>query len=437
MVISTCIPTRNILMIKAIHYMHARNWIILSVLNLLIVGIYGFVMRLKFLFPLPFLDQKNLLHAHSHFAFSGWVTQAIMIFMILMVSGIRITDPIPRKYQAILLANLAGSIGMLITFTWTGYAFLSIAFSFCTVLVSYWFAFVLWKDLNRTNLPRAIGLLFKAALLYSVCSSFGTYALVVLKVTHQMDPLKQLASIYFYLHFQYNGWFLLACLGLASYWVFLKTGKIWLSERFSWTYALTVLPTYFLSVIWWKNFPEWLYGLLLAAVIMQIGLWVIFLFRTVRTINGNKGIQLPHLVKVFWLCVAMAMCFKVLFQLISMHPALSQLVFGFRPFVVAYLHLVLLVIITLFLLGYGWICEGLSSCRTVRMATYGLIAGVVVNELLLGIQGLAGIGHLAIPYTHEGLAIAACSIVICLTVILYQQWKNASKQENKPKVLTK
>ena len=192
-------------MTATLKYNSAKDWTLLTMFSFLIVGIYGLLMRLKFLFPLPFLDQKNLMHAHSHFAFSGWVSQAIMIFLILIVTGNNIEKSLPKTYRNILFANFLASLGMLISFTITGYAFLSISFSTCVVLVSYWFAVVIWKDLNKSAIPKAISILIKAAVIYNVLSSIGTFALVYLKVTHQLDPLKQLASVYFYLHFQYNG----------------------------------------------------------------------------------------------------------------------------------------------------------------------------------------------------------------------------------------
>lgn len=406
---------------QPVQYMTAKKWIILSTINFLIVAVFGLLMRLKFLFPLSFLDQKNLMHAHSHFAFSGWVSQSIMIFMVLMVTRKNINECLPKNYQAILLANLIGSIGMLFTFTWTGYAFPSIAFSFCVVMVSYWFTFVIWKDLNKSNLPKSILLLFKAALIYGILSSFGTYGLVYLKITHQLDPLKQLASIYFYLHFQYNGWFFFSCLGLANYWIYTNTGRAIISDRFSWIYALTVVPAYFLSVLWWKEFPNWLYAILLITVFLQIVLWISFLIKLNSAKRNNPSIQLSALVKLLWICVLIAVSLKLILQAVSTIPSLSQFIYGFRPVVIAYLHLVLLVIISLFLLGYSFVSNGLVINKAVKIAIYGLLIGILLNEIMLMIQGIAGLLRISFHGTHETLAFAALLIVISLCVIIHKQ----------------
>ena len=62
--------------------------------------------------------------------------------------------------------------------------------------------------------------------------------------------------------------------------------------------------------------------------------------------------NIPFVLRYILLFVGFALSIKFLLQLGSTIPAISQLAFGFRPIVIAYLHLVLLAIITLFLLFY-------------------------------------------------------------------------------------
>lgn len=61
-----------------------KGWIRIGVLNLLLVAVLGILMRLKFILPIPFLDLKHVQHAHSHFAFAGWVTHMLMLFLVLV-----------------------------------------------------------------------------------------------------------------------------------------------------------------------------------------------------------------------------------------------------------------------------------------------------------------------------------------------------------------
>ena len=60
---------------------YIQKWISIAFINLLIVASLGVIMRYKIAYYLPFIEQKNFLHAHSHFAFSGWVTQVLMVLM--------------------------------------------------------------------------------------------------------------------------------------------------------------------------------------------------------------------------------------------------------------------------------------------------------------------------------------------------------------------
>jgi hypothetical protein len=104
-----------------------RRWILIALINFCVVALAGIVMRYKINFPLPFVNQKYLLHAHSHFAFTGWVTLALMALMVdyLQKQNIPINY---KKYHYVLLANCVAAYGMFFSFIVEGYAFYSITF---------------------------------------------------------------------------------------------------------------------------------------------------------------------------------------------------------------------------------------------------------------------------------------------------------------------
>ena len=64
----------------------AKRWVSISLFNILLVSFLGVILRYKIAYSLPFIDQKHLLHGHSHFAFSGWIVQCIMALMIHQLS---------------------------------------------------------------------------------------------------------------------------------------------------------------------------------------------------------------------------------------------------------------------------------------------------------------------------------------------------------------
>ena len=112
-----------------------RKWLQVSFFNLLIVALLGVVMRYKIAYSLPWIDQKNLLHAHSHFAFAGWITQALMSMMVsyLVQKGDAAAF---SRYRPVLYANLITAYGMLLSFPFTGYGQVSIIFSTLSIFVS-------------------------------------------------------------------------------------------------------------------------------------------------------------------------------------------------------------------------------------------------------------------------------------------------------------
>ncbi|RYG49866.1 MAG: hypothetical protein EOO01_11950, partial [Chitinophagaceae bacterium] len=95
------------------------RWLKISLFNLLIVAFLGLTMRYKIAFSLPFVDQKYLLHAHSHFAFTGWITQALMAIMVSYIFR-RTGYETVKKYTPILITNLIASYGMLLSFPFQG-----------------------------------------------------------------------------------------------------------------------------------------------------------------------------------------------------------------------------------------------------------------------------------------------------------------------------
>lgn len=248
-----------------------RRWLQISFFNLLLVALLGVIMRYKIAYSLPFIDQKNFLHGHSHFAFSGWITQALMCLLVHYLYKMGNTVAFAR-YRILLYANLITAYGMLITFPVQGYAFLSISFSTLSLFVSYWFSIMYWKDLNRLRIGGSVHLWFKTALAFNAISSFGAYALAFMLATKNIQPDNYLASVYFFLHFQYNGWFFFACMGLWTHYLLQVGIKEMELKGVYVLFALACVPAYFLSALW-LPVPVWLYWFTVLAVILQLTGW--------------------------------------------------------------------------------------------------------------------------------------------------------------------
>ena len=102
---------------------------------------------------------------------------------------------------------------MLIAFPLQGYEAVSICFSTLSIIAGYYLAIIVWKAIGR--LPHSMPLQFlKWGLFYFVLSSLGPFATGPLIAMGKTGSALYYDVIYFYLHFQYNGWFVFAILSL-------------------------------------------------------------------------------------------------------------------------------------------------------------------------------------------------------------------------------
>ena len=400
-----------------------RKWLTVSFLNLLLVAFLGVVMRYKIEFPLPFIDQKYVLHSHSHFAFSGWITQTLMVLLVYYLS-LKNGERIFKKYRWLLYANLITAYGMLVSFIVQGYAFYSISFSTLSIVVSFFFAAYYWKDLNRMNVDKVSHWWFKAALAFSVISSIGTFGLAYMMLSKTIDQDWHLAMVYFFLHFQYNGWFFFAGMGLlVSNLEKIKTAVKDHKVAFMF-FCFACIPAYFLSVLW-IPFGSIIYGILIAAVIAQLVGWAFM----VKVFIKNKifiGQQFSKHGKVLLLLSAIAFTIKLTLQSGSIHPELSQLSYGFRPIIIGYLHLVLLAVTSIFIIGYIVSFELVPVTKMLIAGIFIFVAGVIINELLLMVQGIAGLTYTSIPYINILLLIAAVILFTGIGIMFLSCFKKSN-----------
>jgi hypothetical protein len=378
----------------------------ISLFNLFLVACFGVAMRYKIAFALPFLDQKNILHAHSHFAFSGWVSNVLMLLLInyLIKAGENVKT---GKYRWLIYANLTTAYGMLFSLGLFGYNFLSICFSTASIFVSYAFAFVYWRDMSKIK-PTGIEKWIKAALIFSVLSSIGPFTLAFMLATKNLHQHLYLSSVYYFLHFQYNGWFLFSCIGLALNQFFPNISK-GTSNLIFWLFAGSFFPTYFLSVLW-MPLPTWVYVIIVVAAFAQFAGWLALIRDAVQKRILDK-LKVPELLRLLLFCAALAMTIKLILQLGSTIPQLSKLAYGFRPVIIGYLHLILLGVITISLFSFMIAQKMIMISKTTRAGIIIFVSGAIINELLLLIQGISDISYYPVPHINTMLLIAACILL--------------------------
>lgn len=372
-------------------------WIRLSLVNLLIVALLGVLMRYKIGFEFPYFSQKNIQHAHSHFAFAGWITHCLFLLIVnFLFNKLPGFNYIP--YRSLIAFNLVCAYGMLIAFFLQGYGAVSIFFSMLSVFVTIFFSFAIFKQFKRMPGRHPSIAWFKAALWFAMISSVGTFYLAYIMSTHHFNERWYLASVYFYLHFQYNGFFIFACMGLAVNEALLLLPGYKYNPLVFKLFFWSAIPAYFLSTLW-ADIPVWLYVIVIFAAIIQVVAWVMFLL-DVRKAYRQKHILTPF-AKYIFMFVAVAFSIKLMLQLGSTIPIVSKLAFGFRPVVIAYLHLVLLAVISVFILAHFYTLNFIRVNRFTVAALFIFIGGIFLNELVLAVQGVASFSYLPINYINE------------------------------------
>jgi hypothetical protein len=175
------------------------SWVRIALINLGIVALLGMVMRYKIGFEFPYFDQKYLQEAHSHFAFTGWITHTLFFLMVLLFR--QNLDLINEKiYNRIIMMNLIAAYGMLISFTMQGYGAVSITFSTLSIIVAYVFSYYALKDIRRLSSGHPAKYWLRAAIWFGIFSTFGTMVLSYMMATRQYDQTTYLGSIYLYLN---------------------------------------------------------------------------------------------------------------------------------------------------------------------------------------------------------------------------------------------
>jgi hypothetical protein len=318
---------------------------------------------------------------------------------------------------------------MLIYFILQGYGLISILFSTFSIVIACVFTYLYFKDLKLISEEDLSKNWFKASLFFNVLSSLGTFALAYMMASKNIHQNEYLSSIYFYLHFQYNGWFFFACMGLLFFFLQIKKTENTFFKKTFWLFFVSCIPAYFLSTLWLK-LPIWIYVLTLLSAIIQAFTWFKFLSILIK-LKRNFLEKYPLFLRYILFFVSIALSLKFLLQLGSTIPVLSQLAFGFRPIVIAYLHLVLLAIISLFLLFYIYANELITFNKQIKKGLIIFTIGVLLNEIILAIQGIASFSYTLIPLVNEMLFGAAIILVSGIGITAFYSLK---KVKNIPKL---
>ncbi len=353
------------------------SWLKLNFFYLLLVALLGLLMRLIFA-GVSILPYDNLLHAHSHTAFLGWVYPALFILLI----NAFLPKSLGGKFKIqIILTQILIPI-MLVAFLMEGYGFYSILFSTLFQLLNYWFIFSFLSALKETQSSFAQKFL-KIALWSLFASTFGPWALAIIKTAglHTTNWYKM--AIYFYLHFQYNGWILFALFALFFKKMEKNVNKDAL--RFYTYMAWSLIPGYCLSLL--NIFVSaWNFSLAALSTILQLQA-LYFLLRFIFSSSIFKELKNIWAVNILSITVLLAFNTKVLLQFLSVIPDLTELAFNNHDIIISFIHLIMLGVISSYLFVL------LAQEKVIQLQRFipkaGVIfflTGFILSEIFLGFR---------------------------------------------------
>lgn len=400
---------------------YLKNHTKLALGYFLIAAVFGVVLRSFHSIEIP-VNYKFIVHTHSHIALLGWVYLGFttLIYKLFVQSPLK-----DKKYRRIFWFTQLTLVGMLLTFPFQGYALFSIIFSTLFLFASYWFVWFFGKHANREFKKSNSYTLIKAALWYLVISSLGPWALGAIMNTLGPESIWYRLAIYFYLHFQYNGWMVLALFGLLFF--VLEKNEIQISKKifqnFFWSVNVGILLTFFLSTLWTK--PPLLFNLLGGfGGVFQI--WALLSLIGIVKNNRNKLLVIFSKFQFVLLkTVAVLIGIKMLLQLLTTLPYIADLAAKYIDFTIGYLHWTFLGVVSI---GLFLFLEYFKLIRVSKKPYLAYLLGFALTEVLIFYKGIVAWQSLVLFDGYsEALALSCLLILASLIFLLFANLKKGAK----------
>lgn len=367
-----------------------RAYLITAAFFLFLLSLAGVYLRARYVFPfLPELVFKNILHAHSHVAYSGWASLALIggVYSILpRYTGRPLAGEGWARVQLwiISIATVVAFFG----FGAVGYQPLTIAIG--TVLNLTWYSHTLIVWLNLRRIPKPYPFAVSATALstaYLIIASLGTLLATAVRSSGLDSELLKNAGVYLFLHNFVDGWLIIGLLGLLAA-VAVELAAL-LDNRggvaLLWALGLLTAPGF---LVWLE--PHGLGGPLLSLGLLARGLGLIpsaiILALTAQAFRGRAarfGAAFPFLAAA-WAFFLARLGMQFITVVLPHSLAWGQI----RHFFIGYLHVELLGVVTGALMGltYLWAVRPGPFVRA-HLASY--VAGTAAMIAFLLAAGLA------------------------------------------------
>ena len=336
---------------------------------------------------------KHLMHTHSHIALLGWLYNASLIILQYTIFKKK-----EGAFNTVFWLSQITFVGMMFSFPFQGYAFASITFSTLYLFCSYYLVYILFKESIRIENTYVVKFIQWGGI-YLVLSSFGPFSLGFIMAKGLQDTFWYKLSIYWFLHFLYNGFFVFV---VFAY--FLNKLHSHVNQKaIFWLMNLSVIPIYFLSTLWLD--PDFsLYAVALIGSIFQAIAFVLLL-------KGKKILSLftDSWTKIVFAITLVVYVLKMVFQVFSVAPSIQEFLSDTVAYsIIGFIHLVMLGYFTLLFFIIFIKEKMLPLSRTFKIGMAFLITGIILSETLLFAQSIAfHFQYFTIPNFHTLLFYAS------------------------------
>lgn len=381
----------------------------IALIYFVFIALLGVFLRLFHVVDMEF-DYRHLVHTHSHIALLGWVYTA---FSILIYKLFLQKASIEKKYNRLFWFTQLTVVGMLITFPFTGYALFSILSSSLFIIASYILAYLVFKFTPNQQKTTYAYKCIRMALWYMILSSIGPWSLGGIMATLGSTSDLYRNAIYFYLHFQYNGWFIMGIFALLFY--YLEQKNIQLPKkvfsRFFTLMNLGILTTFGISLLWMQP-SLWVYilsGIGALAQLIAVGV----LLKSISSFKLNFGLFTKAIILFYGI--------KLLMQIMGTLPYFADQIAINTDFIIGYIHWIFLGVISPALLLF------LKRYNIVSLSKNGMylyFIGFLFTEGLIFYKGTSlWLGYTVVEFYFESLVLVSVILAVSILLIFKQTKK--------------
>lgn len=410
--------------------MDTRKDIQWAFLYFIITILLGLSLRVSYIADV-FFNIRHVTHSHSHIGLLGWIYT--ILSSLICQYFLRETDRKP--YFILFLCTQFCILGMLFSFPFGGYFLYSIIFSSLFIICTYWFSIFFLKRSKKYNFIRfsisksvdtehdkPLSLKFVHwGIYFLILSSIGIWLLPVAIVKAGKGSDWYNSALYFFLHFQYNGWFLAVLFGLLVGEIEHKS--LLNSKRLKgalYNFVIGTIGSVTLSWVGFFNEPI-LYiignisGFLLLASIFEL-------------YRAYMQLEKPAFLMQMFLLLCML---KTIFMFLGSFPWIAEVVLPNREFVISYLHFTFLGVI-----GFG-VLHFLEKNLHIHFPYWSLslyTTAFVGSEILIAYKGIAILCELFVPDNYYLLLVVFSSLFFIAVgywcYIIFRKVRNKSIEKD-------